>query len=242
MSVESWVKESSYILTCAERLLGSFGKQRIHVNVGLQDTAGVQDRASGQGWAHQRCWSHLWGSVLKEEGGKEPQSSQREECDDVEMPGDCKVSAGGAGDAAGTGVEIALQPMEIHGDAGIPLEQPTAQPGEGWDPVGSPGRIRFAGRTWDPAGDPLWSRLLLKDFTPWEGSSSSWWRSHTGEVHGGTPLWNRTSFCEEGAEMDWAQPHSLSPCTAGQEEMQKIRKLSPTEKGGVGRKCFKIWF
>lgn len=239
MSAESWEKESSYILTCAERHLGSFGKQRIHVNRGLQDTAGVQDRPSGQGWAHQRCWCHLWGSVLKEEGGKEPHSSQREEWEDVEMPGDCKVSAGGAGGAPGTGdCPAAL------GDPWGCRDPPGAAHSRAWGRLGACGKPRQDQVCWQDWG-PTLEQAAPEGFHPMERKQqqlvkSSHWRSSWRAVC--CPLWNRTGFCEEGAERDWPQPHSLSPCTAGQEEMQKIRKLSPTKKGGVGRKCFKIWF
>ena len=54
---------------------------------------------------------------------------------------------------------------------------------------------------------------------------------------------------EEGvAETTWEEltqtPHSPSPCAARQgEEVEKTRsKVKPGKKGGVGGRCFKIWF
>jgi len=42
-------------------------------------------------------------------------------------------------------------------------------PEESCDPVGTPGRSRFAGRAGDPVADPHWSSLLLMDCTLWKG-------------------------------------------------------------------------
>jgi len=43
--------------------------------------------------------------------------------------------------------------------------------------------------------------------------------------------------------MNLPQSHSPYPCAAGREEVEKIGNVvEPGKEGGMGGRCFKIWF
>ena len=192
-----------------------------------------------------------------------------------------QVREGGGGGAPGTRAEIPLQLMEktlvrqavpqqsmkVHSEADIhlqPMEDPTLEPEEDCDPVGSPrwsrlwaGPVnprrerspcwsRFAGRTCDPAGRTH-AGAVPEELHPVG-------RTHAGAVCGGlslvsgTLLWSGGGLWRgrSGRDNTWwtnHSPHSPSPCTTQGEEVEKIRsEAEPRKKGRVGGRCFKIWF
>ena len=112
----------------------------------------------------------------------------------------------------------------------------------------SPCWSRFAGRACDPVEHLRWSRLFLKDFTPWEGT-------HAGAAFGELPPMRKTSrwsrgrvwgVCpwggRSGRDNVWwtdRNPHSPSPCATRWEEVEKLGvKLSPRRRQAGGGKVF----
>ncbi|GAB0186393.1 EH domain-containing protein 4 [Grus japonensis] len=125
----------------------------------------------------------------------------------------------------------------------------------------SPCWSRFAGRTCDPMGDRSWRNLVLKDCTPWKGPMLEQFAKNCGKDSGWRSLW-RTVSCErdpmleqgksvmspppeeEGAaETTDHNPHSLSPCATGGEEVEKLGvKLSPGRREGWGEGVLRFYF
>jgi len=104
-------------------------------------------------------------------------------------------------------------------------------PEGGCDPVGSPRWSRFVGRTCDPVGDPHWTVSHGRDPTLDQGQSV---RSSPPEEEGVAE-----TTCDELTAAPIPRPPVL---LGGRRERKSGVKLSLERRGGVGGRCFKIWF
>jgi len=130
----------------------------------------------------------------------------------------------------------------------------------------SPCRSRFSGRVCDPMGDSRWSCLFLKDCTLWEGTHAGAaheelqpvGRTHAGEVCGELSC-ERDLTLKQGKSMRSPPPEEEGasettcdelivtpiprpPAPLGGRRERNGSEAAPGKMGGVGGRCFKIWF
>jgi len=124
-----------------------------------------------------------------------------------------------------------------------------------------PGWSRFAGRICDPVGNPCWSSLFLKDCILWQGPTLEQFmgRTHVGAVcgglspMGGTPGWSRVRVWgalplrrkewQTQLVTNWLHPpFSVPLCCLERGGREMGSEVEPGKKGGLGGRCFKIWF
>jgi len=161
---------------------------------------------------------------------------------------------------AGGCLKEAVTPWEAHAGAGSCQDLQTC--GER-----SPRWSRFAGRACDLVGTHTWSSLSLKDCTPWEGTHTGavceelqpMGRTHIGEVCGELSPVRGTFTLEQGQSVRSPPPEGQGAAETACDELtitpiprppaplrgrreRNGSEAEPRKKGGVGGRCFKIWF